>query len=135
MAKQSLALIAAVVFLYASVPVRGQRGAPPPAMPDGEGKELAQTLCTKCHAINLVTNSYGYTREGWEQLFQSMVQVPKDQSATLSAYLAKNFPEKPRPRAVLIPGSATVSIKEWVVPSLGSRPHDPLSTPDGAIWW
>ena len=21
------------------------------------------------------------------------------------------------------------------MPSLGSRPHDPLATPDGAIWW
>ena len=32
-------------------------------------------------------------------------------------------------------GPATVSIKEWVVPSLGSRPHDPEPGPGGTIWW
>src|SRR5206468_11127758 len=60
---------------------------------------------------------------------------PKDQSALVAEYLGKNFPEKPKPPAVVIPGSVTVSIKEWVVPSLGSRPHDPLATADGNIWW
>ena len=53
----------------------------------------------------------------------------------LADYLAESFPVKPRPAAVLIPGSATVSIREWVVPSLGSRPHDPLAAADGSIWW
>jgi virginiamycin B lyase len=28
-----------------------------------------------------------------------------------------------------------VSIKEWMAPSLGSRPHDPLAAADGSIWW
>jgi len=134
MRKRSLALLAAALVVSGVAPLRGQRGGPPPVLPDGNGKELAQTLCTKCHGINLVTTS-GYTREDWEQLYQSMVAVPKDQSAILSEYLAKNFPEKDRPRAVLIPGTAKVSIKEWVAPTLGSRPHDPLATPDGAIWW
>jgi len=64
-----------------------------------------------------------------------MVDLPKDQSAVVAEYLGKNFPEKPQPPAVVIPGSVTVSIKEWVVPSLGSRPHDPLATADGNIWW
>ena len=27
------------------------------------------------------------------------------------------------------------SIKLWDVPTLGSRPHDPVATRDGAIWW
>ena len=43
--------------------------------------------------------------------------------------------QKNRPKSIIVPGKAQVSFKEWVVPSLGSRPHDPLSTPDGAIWW
>ena len=28
-----------------------------------------------------------------------------------------------------------VSFKEWIVPTLGSRPHDPLAARDGSIWW
>jgi hypothetical protein len=28
-----------------------------------------------------------------------------------------------------------VSFREWQVPTSGSRPHDPLATPDGAIWY
>jgi len=64
-----------------------------------------------------------------------MLTVPADQKGVVADYLAKNFPEKPKPPAVIIPGDVSVSIKEWVVPSLGSRPHDPLATPDGAIWW
>jgi virginiamycin B lyase len=47
----------------------------------------------------------------------------------------KNFPEKPRPPAVVIAGPVQASIKLWDVPTIGSRPHDPLATKDGAIWW
>ena len=28
-----------------------------------------------------------------------------------------------------------VNIRLWDVPTQGSRPHDPLATKDGAIWW
>ncbi len=28
-----------------------------------------------------------------------------------------------------------INIRLWDVPTLGSRPHDPLATRDGAIWW
>jgi virginiamycin B lyase len=61
--------------------------------------------------------------------------LPTGEIEPLVGYLAKNFPERPRPKAVLIPGGAKVAIKEWVVPTPGSRPHDPLATADGAIWY
>src|SRR5687767_4720474 len=32
-------------------------------------------------------------------------------------------------------GQATVTIKEWVVPTPASHPHDPLAAADGSIWW
>jgi len=35
----------------------------------------------------------------------------------------------------VVPGTARVQFKEWVVPSLGSRPHDPLAASDGSVWW
>ena len=39
------------------------------------------------------------------------------------------------PGAVLISGPATVTIKEWMAPTLGSRPHDSHAAADGSIWW
>src|SRR5690349_987228 len=113
---------------------RGQRGQQT-QLPEGAGKDLVQTTCSQCHALNLVTNA-GYSRQDWEQVFTSMVSLPKDKVTAIADYLGKNFPDKPKPKAVVISdGPAKVTIKEWVVPSLGSRPHDPLATPDGMIWW
>jgi virginiamycin B lyase len=54
---------------------------------------------------------------------------------TVLAYLIKSFPERQRPAAAIIPGPAQVNIKLWDVPTEGSRPHDPLASKDGAIWW
>src|SRR5262245_15641608 len=103
-------------------------------LPDGAGKEIVQEKCASCHALNLVANS-GYSRAEWISTFDTMVALPPDQRNIVADYLAKSFPEKPRPAAVIVPGAVNISIKEWLVPSLGSRPHDPLATPDGAIWW
>jgi virginiamycin B lyase len=91
-------------------------------------------VCSQCHGVERVTSG-GDTREGWAALIASMVTLPKEQADVITEYLGTHFPTSPRPRAVIVPGPATVSIKEWVVPSLGSRPHDPLATEDGAIWW
>src|ERR1700694_1905689 len=87
------AFVGSVLPVLTQGPARGQGGArgggQSAALPEGEGKEMAQTLCTKCHAVNLITNSGGYTRQGWEELFTTMVAVPKDQAAVLAGYLAK----------------------------------------------
>lgn len=111
---------------------RGRGGAV--TLPEGSGSEIVQARCASCHGLNLITNS-GYSRAEWISVFSTMVTLPTDQVDVVADYLAKNFPEKPRPPAVIVPGSVQVNIKEWLVPSLGSRPHDPLATPDGAIWW
>jgi virginiamycin B lyase len=131
------ALLGAAIALafFAIAPVETQRGGGAPiALPEGSGKALVEQTCSKCHGLNLITNS-GYTRSEWETLYTSMVAVPPDQRPVISEYLATHFPEKARPAAVIVPGTASVSIKEWVVPSLGSRPHDPLAMRDGTIWW
>src|SRR5258706_19244 len=125
--------MAAVMPLQGQGPAQG-RGRGPVTLPEGAGKEIVQTACAKCHALNLVVND-GYSRQEWQQVFNTMVNLPKDQSDVLADYLAKNFPEKPKPPAVVIPGAAKVSFKEWPLPTKGSRPHDPLATPDGAIWY
>lgn len=104
-------------------------------LPDGNGKELVEMTCSKCHGLNLIPGSRGNTRAGWQELVGSMVALPKDQADTLFGYLTTHFPPKPGPEAVLIAGTASVSFKEWMAPTLGSRPHDPLAAADGSIWW
>jgi virginiamycin B lyase len=109
-----------------------------PQLPDGNGKETIQKACGSRHALTTVTNA-GHNRQEWTSVLNMMVTagapVPKDQIATVTDYLAKNFPERPAPDAVVIPGSVEVSIKEWQVPTAGSRPHDPAFAPDGSVWY
>ena len=126
-------LLAAGLLAFA-LPVHGQT-----ALPEGPGRAIVQASCVQCHTLDRVTTS-GYTREGWRNQVAMMTntgaKVPADQVETLVAYLAANFPEKPSPTAVIAPAAGiTVTIKEWAVPTLGSRPHDPLAAADGSIWY
>jgi virginiamycin B lyase len=106
-------------------------------LPDGPGKETVLAGCGGCHDINRVRA--GYTPEGWRTVIQMMqnvgAPVPKDQWDTVTAYLIKSFPEKPRPAAAELAGPVQASIKEWPVPTPGSRPHDARAAKDGSIWY
>jgi virginiamycin B lyase len=127
-------LFAASAGFTVSALAQGPRG-PQVQLPDGPGKDVIEATCTRCHGLSNITSSGGFTRTGWEELLGSMVTLPHQQASTVADYLAKNFPERPQPAAVLIPGPVKASIKEWVLPTLGSRPHDPLAGADGSIWW
>ena len=109
-----------------------------PRLPDGPGKAVVEQACLGCHEPGRILNG-GYSRQDWQNVVHMMLNVgapvPPDQVVALTEYLAKNFPEKPKPAAALRSGSARVEIKEWVVPTPGSRPHDPLAYPDGSIWY
>src|SRR5438270_649912 len=72
---------------------RGQQA----ALPDGPGKEQIQMQCTKCHALGLITNAGGNTRQEWIDLFTTMVKLPNDQRDAIADYLASSFPPQPRP--------------------------------------
>lgn len=118
---------------------QGSRQAAPVTLPPGPGRETVQTACMGCHELNRITFSGGYDREGWSQAVDRMVAVGAPlspaQKTEVVAYLAAHFPEQPKPAGVVIPGPVQVSFKEWTVPTPGSRPHDPLATPDGDLWW
>jgi virginiamycin B lyase len=124
-----------VWMLVFSAPATGQRGRASVSLPDGSGKQLVETTCAKCHGLDLITSSWGYTKQGWHELIGTMVALPKDQADSITTYLASAFPEKPAPKAVVVPGPVKATIKEWLVPTLGSRPRDPLSARDGSFWW
>ena len=114
---------------------RGGGGRGQVALPDGPGKDEVQTQCTKCHALGLISNSGGNSKQEWAELFGTMVNLPNDQRDAIAEYLGKNYPPQPRPQPVVVPGAMSVSFKEWNVPTLGSRPHDPEPGPGGTIWW
>jgi len=138
MSKVSLGMLAAAtIFLGSMAPVAGQRGNTNGVenLPNAPGKDAVAQTCTVCHGVANITNSWGYTEQGWKDLIASMVKLPDDRVNTIAAYLGKTFPEKPRPKSVVIPGPVQVNIREWVAPTLGSRPHDPLAAHDGTIWW
>lgn len=104
-------------------------------LPEGSGRELVRVLCTQCHGLNMVAGSGGYTHDGWQKLISTMVKLRPARADSVAGYLAANFPVKSVPAGRVLPGTATVKISEWIVPTLGSRPHDPAPAPDGSIWW
>ncbi len=114
----------------------GQANAPM-QLPDGEAKPIVQRACTACHALSMIDN--GHSPEEWQTVMSMMMNVgaavPADKVDLVRDYLTKNFPEKPAPKPVLIPGPVDVSFQEWKLPTPGTRPHDPLAAPDGTIWY
>ncbi|HZZ95226.1 MAG TPA: hypothetical protein VFE23_21890 [Usitatibacter sp.] len=108
------------------------------ALPDGAGRKLVETYCQQCHELSTVTRA-GYSRETWKNTVHMMINVgaavPPGQVDTIVDYLAQALPERPMPKAVIVPGDVNVSIREWFVPTPGSRPHDPLVTRDGMLWY
>jgi virginiamycin B lyase len=105
--------------------------------PEGPMKQRFTESCGICHDINRVR--VGYTPEGWLTVVRMMqnfdAPVPADEWGAMLDYLIKNFPERPRPAAVILDGPAKVNIRLWDVPTQGSRPHDPRAAKDGSIWW
>ncbi len=114
----------------------GPQGGPPRAqLPEGPGRDQVQVTCTRCHGLNLIQTSRGYTKDGWQDRIATMVKLPTAELDAVSAYLATHYPVKDAPGAVMLSGPATVTIKEWSAPTLGSRPHDSHAAADGSIWW
>lgn len=131
MSKHKLRLpLMAAALLCSTLPAWGAE------LPEGKGKELAATICASCHAFRV---GGGYTAEGWRTVMRMManhgVALSADQVATITEYLVKNFPEKTKPAGVLLAGPAKAWMQMWPLPTPGSRPHDPLATVDGALWY
>ena len=105
---------------------------------DDKAKQMVDGLCNTCHPIGARTGS-GYTLDGWKTVMRMMtnhgVPVPPDQVGPMTEYLAKVYPVKGRPDAVIVPGPVKVSMKAWQAATPGSRPHDPLAARDGSLWY
>jgi virginiamycin B lyase len=130
---QAIARPALLLSLLAAAACWGQ--AP---LPEGSGKAIVEAQCAKCHGLDTVARA-GYSREEWRTRLAMMTNVgatlaPGDVDTVLG-YLSQHFPERAAPAAAILPGPAHVSIHEWFVPTAGSRPHDPLATRDGSLWY
>src|SRR4051794_7328752 len=133
MSKRWIMCVVTATGLCALSPAFGQGF----TLPEGPGKDTVAALCGGCHDINRL--GAGYTPAGWQTVMRMMINfgppIPPHQLATITEYLTKSFPEKPRPAAAVISGPAEIAIRQWQVATPGSRPHDPLATRDGAIWY
>jgi hypothetical protein len=83
------------LFVCSTAPVhtqgRGQGRGAAVTLPDGAGKDVVQAQCTKCHALGLIANSGGNTRQGWEDLIGTMVLLPGDQKSQAGLVSREQF--------------------------------------------
>jgi len=121
----------AAVFAALAAPAWSQDAANP-------GKAMVDAQCNSCHPLGARVGT-GYTEEGWKTVLRMMtnhgVSIGPEQMPAMLDYLAKTYPVKGRPDAVLVPGPAKVSMKAWPAKTPGSRPHDPLAARDGSLWY
>jgi virginiamycin B lyase len=131
---RSLITFATAAVFFVIAPAAAQQKTE--QLPEGDGKALVQGTCTACHEINQITRSSGYTREGWRELIQTMINLsgtPAGETAT--KYLATHFPPNSQLKPNLIRGDTLIKFREWTTPTLGQRTRDPVEAPDGSIWW
>jgi len=66
-------------------------------LPEGNGKDAVQMVCTGCHDLSPVTEG-GFSKEDWATVIKSMVEmgadIKPDQATLIVNYLAANFPPK-----------------------------------------
>ncbi|MEM7025884.1 MAG: cytochrome C [Pseudomonadota bacterium] len=119
---------------YALLLAAGPAGA---AMPDGDGRNLVEGLCTGCHQTNQIERSSGYVEDEWRELIATMIDLSVDPETEqeIVGYLAEHFPPNDRRTPTLVPGDLEIAFEEWTVPTLGQRSRDPAQGPDGSIWW
>lgn len=126
--------ISLVLILLNAQSALGQirRSAP---LPEGQGKELVEQLCTSCHAISTITRSGFDGIEMWRAVQESMMELPESEAASIAEYLAEHFPARENRKPTLVDGPIEIDFQEWLVPTLGQRSRDPIEAPDGSIWW
>ena len=128
--KSSVALMVAVL-LCAALPAWSQD-----TLPEENGKQAVQTYCMQCHDLSRVTRA-GYDQEGWRNNIHMMLNggaiLPQDE-IELGRNIWPSTSQRGRSRTPVIPGSVW-PLYENGSPTPGSRPHDPLATPDDSIWY
>ena len=129
MPRQTTALVLFLIALFLPAPAI--------ALPEGDGKQVVEGVCSSCHHASIIERSSGYTREDWRFLASTMIDLsnnPETEDRILD-YLAANFPPSGNRAATPVAGPLSISIEEWLVPTLGQRSRDPVEAPSGDIYW
>ena len=121
-----------------AVAAQDAKSASPVELPEGAAKSIVAAQCVGCHDLSRIFNA-NHSAAEWRNVVAMMVsagaRLPPAEKDAVTHYLIENFPERERPRPVVIAGPTQVSFREWEVLTPGARPHDPLATPDRAIWY
>jgi mono/diheme cytochrome c family protein len=84
----------ALTGAVASIALSQAQTAQTQGLPEGEGKDLTQQVCSTCHEINLVT-AERHSEQQWKALVDDMVRRGAEASdadkKVILAYLVKNF--------------------------------------------
>src|SRR3954468_7043887 len=111
------ACAAAALALWAGSAV-AQQGLPP-----GPARDLVAAKCYACHTFEARVGN-GYTAEGWNTVLRMMVNhgapLTREDLAQLTPYLVKNFPEKGKPPAVIVPGPLQVTMQAFPAATPGA---------------
>jgi hypothetical protein len=95
------ALCAVALTFAVAAPARAQ-GAPPAALPAGDGRDMLATACSQCHTLAVI-RSMREGPEGWKRHVYNMVtrgaQLTAHEADTVIAYLATNFGPTAAPAA------------------------------------
>jgi len=87
-----VSLLAGIAFALAASPLIVPVARAQAVLPDGEGKEVVQRLCTTCHGPENFINKK-LTRDGWDAVIYSMEQrgfMPTDEEVeTILNYCTK----------------------------------------------
>src|SRR5262249_39741058 len=94
MAQRSVFGILIVMSFCYAISAQAPQGQPAQTLPEGNAKAIVNAACTTCHAVTMITGS-GHTKEEWKLLVERMMaagaDVPANQTAIVTDYLAKNF--------------------------------------------
>ena len=133
-------VIAAALTLCAALSALAQDWKPTAAfvLPEGDAKATVETACVGCHDLGRIVNA-SHSPAEWRNVVNMMVtagaKLSPAQKQAVTDYLIEKFPGTAKPQPVIAAGPVQVAFREWQAPTPGSRPHDPLATPDGAIWY
>src|SRR5258705_712499 len=86
-------LAAATIFVCTIAPAAGQRGGGAADLPDGPGKDAVAQECTKCHGVNNITGSWGFTEKDWRGTVGPAGKTPDASPQVNVPDVRKNIPE------------------------------------------
>ena len=66
------------------------------SLPEGNGKDLVQSICQGCHDLSPIFTSGGFSRRDWEQVVVAMISmgaaIKPEEEKIIVDYLAASFP-------------------------------------------